>query len=311
MRKTSLRETSNLIKNVQGRVRSEGFYLTHRHEKSVGRLIQRLHSATPFCFVHADSVKLSDYYMNLVVKRIEQVGENAVLRFNPLRKDKLTEILNKELGDLPLEQALAQGRADKTRKIIVIENEDELISEDWQDIELICTALPGGNLGLLCNTARLDSTLISSNRLMKDKRVFHAYFNHPSQNELKLLSAVARGRPEYQGVLQTLKDLDLRYSAEGASAEDAAPAGSKPGEGAQLFDELLRHAAQEMAAGEEPEGAAAVVSASASAGRSDRASAPHPRGEPRTAGKTLKIFGLFVVVLAAAAAYLFYSQGGL
>ena len=76
MRKTSLRETSNLIKNVQGRVRSEGFYLTHRHEKSVGRLIQRLHSATPSA-LSTPLRKLSDYYMNLVVTRMSRLGKTS------------------------------------------------------------------------------------------------------------------------------------------------------------------------------------------------------------------------------------------
>ena len=244
MRRTSIRETSNLIKSFQRRIRSEGFYLTPRHEKSVRRLIQRLHSAEPFCFIHADSKKLSNYYIELVVKRIEHLGENSILRFDPLRKDKLTEILNNELDELPLEKALQAGRPDKRRKIIVIQNEDELISEDWQDIELVCTSLPGANVGLLCNASGIDKSFIRSNRLMKDKRVLHAFFNAPTQNELKLLSVVARGRPEHRGVLQILQDLDLRYSSDTTPKEIELSRRETTEGGAALFNKLLKDAEQ-------------------------------------------------------------------
>ena len=246
MRKTSIRETSNLIKSFQGRIRSEGFYLTPRHEKSVGRVIQRLHSATPFCFIHADSQKLSNYYVELVTKRIAQLGENSILRFDPLRKDKLIEILNKELGELPIEKALQAGKTNKRRKIIVIQNEDELISEDWQDIELICMSLPNANIGLLCNAAGIEKSLIRRNRLMKNGRVLHAFFNNPTQNELKLLSVVARGRPEHRGVLKILSDLDLRYSGDSISETSELSRTETIKGNAALFDKLLKDAELEI-----------------------------------------------------------------
>jgi hypothetical protein len=120
-----------------------------------------------------------------------------------------------------------------------------LISEDWQDIELICTSLPGANVGLLCNASGIDKSFIRSNRLMKDKRVLHAFFNAPTQNELKLLSVVARGRPEHRGVLQILQDLDLRYSSETSEEIELSRHETTEG-GAALFNKLLKDAEQEI-----------------------------------------------------------------
>ena len=97
MRKSSLKLVKNEILEFDARKKPEGFYLTGRHLRSVGRVVQRLHASTPYCFLHADSERLASYYTKLIVRKIELLGENLILRFNPLRKGKLIDVLNKEI----------------------------------------------------------------------------------------------------------------------------------------------------------------------------------------------------------------------
>ena len=211
MRKSSLKLVKNEILEFNARKKPEGFYLTGRHFRSVGRVVQRLHSSTPYCFLHADSERLASYYTKLVVRKIELLGENLILRFNPLRKQKLIDVLNQEIENFSLDKALEATRPDNKRRIILIENEEELISEDWQDIELLCTGLPGINLGLICNASGINQEILAANQLMKDKRIFHAFFNSPTNSELRILSVVARQNSKNARILKILEQLGLRY----------------------------------------------------------------------------------------------------
>ncbi len=213
MRKSSLKLVKNEILEFQARIKPEGFYITGRHERSIERIVQRLHSSTPYCFLHADTGVLASYYTKLVVRKIELPGENLIVRFNPLRKQKLIDVLNQEIEKFSLDKALEATRPDNKRRIILIENEEELISEDWQDIELLCTGLPGINLGLICNASGIKKEVLATNQLMKNKRVFHAFFNSPTNSELRILSVVARQSPRNKGILKTLESLGLRYNA--------------------------------------------------------------------------------------------------
>ena len=213
MRKSSLKLVKNEILEIDARNKPEGFYLTSRHLRSVGRVVQRLHSSTPYCFLHADSERLAFYYTKLIVRKIELLGENLILRFNPLRKEKLIDVLNQEIENFSLDKALEATRPDNRRRIILIENEEELISEDWQDIELLCTGLPGINLGLICNASGINQEIFAASQLMKDKRIFHAFFNSPTNSELRILSVVARQNSKNARILKILEQLGLRYRA--------------------------------------------------------------------------------------------------
>ena len=213
MRKSSLKLVKNEILEIDARNKPEGFYLTSRHLRSVGRVVQRLHSSTPYCFLHADSERLASYYTKLIVRKIELLGENLILRFNPLRKQKLIDVLNQEIENFSLDKALEATRPDNRRRIILIENEEELISEDWQDIELLCTGLPGINLGLICNASGINQEIFAASQLMKDKRIFHAFFNSPTNSELRILSVVARQNSKNARILKILEQLGLRYRA--------------------------------------------------------------------------------------------------
>ena len=211
MRKSSLKLVKNEILEFDARKKPEGFYLTGRHLRSVGRVVQRLHSSTPYCFLHADSERVASYYTKLIVRKIELLGENLILRFNPLRKQKLIDVLNQEIENFSLDKALEATRPDNRRRIILIENEEELISEDWQDIELLCTGLPGINLGLICNASGINQEILAASQLMKDKRIFHAFFNSPTNSELRILSVVARQNSKNARILKILEQLGLRY----------------------------------------------------------------------------------------------------
>ena len=217
MRKSSLKLVKNEILEIDARNKPEGFYLTSRHLRSVGRVVQRLHSSTPYCFLHADSERLASYYTKLIVRKIELLGENLILRFNPLRKQKLIDVLNQEIENFSLDKALEATRPDNRRRIILIENEEELISEDWQDIELLCTGLPGINLGLICNASGINQEILAANQLMKDKRIFHAFFNSPKNSELRILSVVARQSSNNAKILKILEQLGLRYNFDQSS----------------------------------------------------------------------------------------------
>ena len=240
MRKSSLKLVKNEILEFDARKKPEGFYLTGRHLRSVGRVVQRLHSSTPYCFLHADSERLASYYTKLIVRKIELLGENLILRFNPLRKEKLIDVLNKEIENFSLDKALEANRPDKKRRIILIENEEELISEDWQDIELLCTGLPGINLGLICNASGINQEILAANQLMKDKRIFHAFFNSPKNNELRILSVVARQSSNNSKILKILEQLGLRYNFDQSS--DMATNLSDEGR----FDDFLRRAESDV-----------------------------------------------------------------
>ena len=213
MRKSSLKLVKNEILEIDARNKPEGFYLTSRHLRSVGRVVQRLHSSTPYCFLHADSERLASYYTKLIVRKIELLGENLILRFNPLRKQKLIDVLNQEIENFSLDKALEATRPDNRRRIILIENEEELISEDWQDIELLCTGLPGINLGLICNASGINQEIFAASQLMKDKRIFHAFFNSPTNSELRIISVVGRQNSKNARILKILEQLGLRYRA--------------------------------------------------------------------------------------------------
>ena len=239
MRQSSLKLVKNEILEFDARKKPEGFYLTGRHLRSVGRVVQRLHSSTPYCFLHADSERLASYYTKLIVRKIELLGENLILRFNPLRKEKLIDVLNQEIENFSVDQALEANRPDKNRRIILIENEEELISEDWQDIELLCTGLPGINLGLICNASGINQEILAANQLMKDKRIFHAFFNSPKNSELRILSAVARQSSKNAKILKILEQLGLRYNFDQGS--DIATNLSNDGR----FDDFLRRAESE------------------------------------------------------------------
>ena len=207
MRKSSLKLVKNEILEIDARNKPEGFYLTSRHLRSVGRVVQRLHSSTPYCFLHADSERLASYYTKLIVRKIELLGENLILRFNPLRKQKLIDVLNQEIENFSLDKALEATQPDNRRRIILIENEEELISEDWQDIELLCTGLPGINLGLICNASGINQEIFAASQLMKDKRIFHAFFNSPTNSELRIISVVARQNSKNARILKILEQL--------------------------------------------------------------------------------------------------------
>ena len=240
MRKSSLKLVKNEILEFDARKKPEGFYLTSRHLRSVGRVVQRLHSSTPYCFLHADSERLASYYTKLIVRKIEILGENLILRFNPLRKEKLIDVLNKEIESFSLDKALEANRPDKKRRIILIENEEELISEDWQDIELLCTGLPGINLGLICNASGINQEILAANQLMKDKRIFHAFFNSPKNSELRILSVVARQSSNNAKILKILEQLGLRYNFDQSS--DIATNLSDQAR----FDDFLRRAESDV-----------------------------------------------------------------
>ncbi len=240
MRKSSLKLVKNEILEIDARNKPEGFYLTSRHLRSVGRVVQRLHSSTPYCFLHADSERLASYYTKLIVRKIELLGENLILRFNPLRKQKLIDVLNQEIENFSLDQALEATRPDNRRRIILIENEEELISEDWQDIELLCTGLPGINLGLVCNASGINQEILAASQLMKDKRIFHAFFNSPTNSELRILSVVARQNSRNARILKTLEQLGLRYRI--VQDPDIASSLSDGGK----FDDFLRVAESDI-----------------------------------------------------------------
>jgi len=240
MRKSSLKLVKNEILEIDARNKPEGFYLTSRHLRSVGRVVQRLHSSTPYCFLHADSERLASYYTKLIVRKIELLGENLILRFNPLRKQKLIDVLNQEIENFSLDKALEATRPDNRRRIILIENEEELISEDWQDIELLCTGLPGINLGLVCNASGINQEILAASQLMKDKRIFHAFFNSPTNSELRILSVVARQNSRNARILKTLEQLGLRYRiVQDPDIESSLSDGGK-------FDDFLRVAESDI-----------------------------------------------------------------
>ena len=240
MRKSSLKLVKNEILEIDARNKPEGFYLTSRHLRSVGRVVQRLHSSTPYCFLHADSERLASYYTKLIVRKIELLGENLILRFNPLRKQKLIDVLNQEIENFSLDEALEATRPDNRRRIILIENEEELISEDWQDIELLCTGLPGINLGLVCNASGINQEILAASQLMKDKRIFHAFFNSPTNSELRILSVVARQNSRNARILKTLEQLGLRYRiVQDPDIESSLSDGGK-------FDDFLRVAESDI-----------------------------------------------------------------
>ena len=240
MRQSSLKLVKNEILEFDARKKPEGFYLTSRHLRSVGRVVQRLHSSTPYCFLHADSERLASYYTKLIVRKIELLGENLILRFNPLRKEKLIDVLNQEIENFSMDQALEANRPDKNRRIILIENEGELISEDWQDIELLCTGLPGINLGLICNASGINREILAANQLMKDKRIVHAFFNSPTNSELRILSVVARQSSKNAKILKILEQLGLRYNF----AQGSGIAINERDEG--RFDDFLRRAESDI-----------------------------------------------------------------
>lgn len=240
MRKSSLKLVKNEILEIDARNKPEGFYLTSRHLRSVGRVVQRLHSSTPYCFLHADSERLASYYTKLIVRKIELLGENLILRFNPLRKQKLIDVLNQEIENFSLDKALEATRPDNRRRIILIENEEELISEDWQDIELLCTGLPGINLGLICNASGINQEIFAASQLMKDKRIFHAFFNSPTNSELRIISVVARQNSKNARILKILEQLGLRYRA----VQDPDIANSLSD--GERFDDFLRVAERDI-----------------------------------------------------------------
>ena len=97
----------------------------------------------------------------------------------------------------------------------------------------------------MCNASGIKEEVLASNQLMKDKRIFHAFFNSPTNSELRILSVVARQSPKYQGILKILEQLGLRYNV----AQDSIIQANLNSEGS--FDDYLRTAKIDIKTGSE------------------------------------------------------------
>ena len=72
---------TRIKRDFDDKIRPEGFYLTKRDHRLVSRLIQHLHSPTPFGFIHAENSKFAEYYFELTVSRLHLMGKNSLISF--------------------------------------------------------------------------------------------------------------------------------------------------------------------------------------------------------------------------------------
>ena len=120
---------TGIKRDFDDNIRPEGFYLTKRDHRLVRRLIQHLHSPTPFGFIHAENSKFAEYYFELTVSRLHLMGKNSLISFESLKKRRLIDLLNTgQTGQQAAEQ-IAQELQHPNPEV-VIEGARSLI-HDW------------------------------------------------------------------------------------------------------------------------------------------------------------------------------------
>lgn len=199
----------SLKRDFEDRQKPEGFYLTKGHERKVRRLLQQLYSPSPFSFIHSASHSLSTYYYKIVTERLRISSLCELIYFDSLSSKKILDVINGEIGNIPLERISSLSERNANRKVLLIPSSAELSEENWQDIETICSSLPGSDIGILCAVPVPTRIVSLIDRLTRNKRVFHAYFDVPRPKEKLFLSAIARSSSGHRNALQVLKDLDL------------------------------------------------------------------------------------------------------
>lgn len=228
--------------------RPEGFYLTRRDHRLVRRLIQHLQSPTPFGFVHSQDKRLCEYYFDVIVNRLRMTGSHTLIFWDTLKKRRIIDLLNREIEDLPIENVTQPKGSDEFRKLIIIPYDSEVTVEDWQDIETLCFELPGSNLGLLCGCYDLaDESHIHSERLVKDRKIFHIDFSLPRPDKAIILSALARGSSRYGEILELLKRLRI-YESRELERVDTTVLRNNLSHDKALFEGYLERAKTDMAA---------------------------------------------------------------
>lgn len=228
--------------------RPEGFYLSRRDHRFVRRLIQHLQSPTPFGFVHSQDKRLGEYYFDIIVNRLRITGNHTLIFWDTLKKRRIIDLLNSEIKDLAVENVTQPKGNDEFRKLIIIPRDSELTVEDWQDIETLCLELPGSNLGILCGCDDFaGESPIRSERLVKDKRIFHIDFSLPRPDKAIILSALARGSSRHGGILEVLKKLGI-YESRELERVDTTVLKNNGSHDKALFEGYLESAKTDMAA---------------------------------------------------------------
>jgi hypothetical protein len=241
---------TRIKRDFDDKIRPEGFYLTKRDHRLVSRLIQHLHSPTPFGFIHAENSKFAEYYFELTVSRLHLMGKNSLISFESLKKRRLIDLLNTEIEGLSLENVSLPGGRDEGRKIVLVPCYAELSAEDWQDIETLCLELPGCNIGLLCGANPGEKSILNSERLARDMRTLHIHFGAPRPREKLILSAVARSSMRYSHILDILKQLDV-YETSASDRTEVSDVKSDESANMGLFDGYLETAKEALVVDQE------------------------------------------------------------
>ena len=241
---------TRIKRDFDDKIRPEGFYLTKRDHRLVSRLIQHLHSPTPFGFIHAENSKFAEYYFDLTVSRLHLMGKNSLISFESLKKRRLIDLLNTEIEGLSLENVSLPGGRDEGRKIVLVPCYAELSAEDWQDIETLCLELPGSNIGLLCGANPGEKSILNSERLGRDMRTLHIHFGAPRPREKLILSAIARSSMRYSHILDILKQLDV-YETSASDRTEVSDVKSDESANMALFDGYLETAKEALVVDQE------------------------------------------------------------
>ena len=241
---------TRIKRDFDDKIRPEGFYLTKRDHRLVSRLIQHLHSPTPFGFIHAENSKFAEYYFELTVSRLHLMGKNSLISFESLKKRRLIDLLNTEIEGLSLENVSLPGGRDEGRKIVLVPCYAELSAEDWQDIETLCLELPGCNIGLLCGANPGEKSILNSERLARDMRTLHIHFGAPRPREKLILSAIARSSMRYSHILDILKQLDV-YETSASDRTEVSDVKSDESANMGLFDGYLETAKEALVVDQE------------------------------------------------------------
>ena len=171
------------------------FYLTEQHKTTIGEALTCLKSDTPFCFFQSEEESYLDYYKEVLITLLKSESEVELMYFDPKFGDDLSVIVNKELEDIDI-SLVGVAKTDRTRKILIVDNENFAKSLDWELVDSLRLELKAANIGAFSIDPRsgLNESNLGSSPALDSFECFS--FKKINKQEKKELTEYISTHPE-------------------------------------------------------------------------------------------------------------------
>ena len=213
-------------------------YFTEQHKIAISEALTCLKSDTPFCFFQSEEESYLDYYKEVLITLLKNESEIELMYFDPKFGDDLSAMVNKELEDIDI-SLIGVAKTDRTRKILIVDNEKSAKNLDWELIDSLRLELKASNIGAFSIDPRtgsdesnletrtaLDSFVCFNFKKMnkQEKKELTEYISiHPEKEQLsEIVDKVLHAKPKKRrkdesdndqspkGVIQRLSELFSR-----------------------------------------------------------------------------------------------------